>query len=64
MDLLRTCRKRGVRLLAAGLQHQPLDILKRCGWVELLGDDHMFDTLALALDHALRTCATTSGEAA
>ena len=53
MELLRTCRKRDVTLLAAGLQHQPLDILQRCGWVELLGEDHMFATLAQAMDRAI-----------
>jgi SulP family sulfate permease len=64
MDLLRTCRKRNVTLLAAGLQHQPLDILQRCGWVEGLGEDHMFATLAQALDHAIAPTSASAGQEA
>ena len=54
-NLLRTCRKRGVTLLVAGLQHQPEDILQRCGWVAMLGEAQRFDTLAQAMAHALET---------
>ncbi len=50
--LHRTCTKHGVRLIAAGLQHQPLDILERCGWTRALGDDAHHATLAEALQSA------------
>ncbi len=50
--LARTCRKRGIRLVAAGLQHQPQDILKRCGWMHTLGADSAHHTLSDALHAA------------
>ncbi len=36
LDLARGCRKRGVRLILCGLQHQPLDIARRSGLLEQL----------------------------
>jgi len=36
MDLARSCRKRGVRLVLCGLAHQPLDIVRRIGLLEQL----------------------------
>lgn len=34
MDLARSCRRRGVRLILCGLAHQPLDIVRRIGLLE------------------------------
>jgi SulP family sulfate permease len=31
LDLLRSCRQHGTRLIVCGLRHQPLDIAQRCG---------------------------------
>lgn len=50
--LHRTCSKHRVRLLVAGLQHQPLDILQRCGFARALGPDARYATLAEALQAA------------
>jgi len=36
LDLLHACRKSGTRLILCGLQHQPLDIARRCHLLEQL----------------------------
>jgi SulP family sulfate permease len=36
MNLIRTCHKRGVRLIVCGLDHQPLDMARRCGLTEAI----------------------------
>ncbi len=55
-NLVKACRKRGVRLVVAGLMHQPLDIATRTGllalFVERSADDVQPD-VARALDTAL-----------
>ena len=38
LNLSRTCRKKGVRLVVSGLMQQPLDIARRCGLLELWQD--------------------------
>ena len=50
MDLARLCRKAGVRLLLCGLNHQPLDIARRCGLLALLEPDG----IAIDLDAAFK----------
>jgi len=45
-DLARTCTKQGVHLIVCGLVHQPLDIARRSGFLELLGQDNLFPDLA------------------
>ena len=54
MDLVRTCHKRGVRLIVCGLAFQPLDILTRCGVVGALGPANQSPDLASALRLALQ----------
>lgn len=46
LDLARTCGKAQVRLLLCGLQHQPLDIARRCGLLTLLPAQDVQDNLA------------------
>ncbi len=56
-NLLRTCRKRQVRLVVCGLMHQPLDIARRSGWLERLqagSHTHLADDLAQGLALAQR----------
>jgi len=55
MDLVYSCEKRRVRLMVCGLNFQPHDILKRCGFVNRLGPNNQFATLALALAEATRS---------
>ena len=52
MDLARTCQKKGVRLIVCGLMHQPLDIARRSGLLDLLPGPLEPD-LARGLDTAL-----------
>ena len=49
IDLLRTCKKQQVRLIACGLKFQPLDILQRCGLITSLATDGLHNTLAEAI---------------
>jgi SulP family sulfate permease len=50
--LLAACRKQGVRLIVAGLTSQPLDITRRTGLLQKLGDDSL-PNLYVAIDAAL-----------
>jgi SulP family sulfate permease len=54
MDLLRSCQKQHICLIACGLAFQPRDILQRCGLLDQLGPSQQFDTLAQAV------CAATT----
>lgn len=47
--LARRCSGAGVRLLLCGLNHQPLDIARRCGLLDVLGNDAQHPDLASAL---------------
>jgi len=53
MSLERSCRKHGVRLIACGLAHQPLDMLRRCGFTDTLGEANQCPDLASGLAAAL-----------
>ncbi len=52
-DLARACRKNGVRLIISGLMHQPLDIAKRCGFVQAVGAEALFAELAQGMAAAV-----------
>ena len=55
--LLHVCRERGVRLLVSGLMGQPLDIARRTGWLQRLGEQRATDVqpdVASAIDAAVR----------
>lgn len=52
-DLAGACRRRGVRLLVCGLNHQPLDIMNRVGFTGSLGEDNLCPDLATGLAMAL-----------
>ncbi|MDZ7891436.1 MAG: SulP family inorganic anion transporter [Rhodoferax sp.] len=58
-NLLLTCRKRQVRLIACGLAFQPRDILQRCGVVDALGSDNLIPHLAQAIELAVRDVQST-----
>ena len=49
MALERTCRKRGIRLVICGLDHQPADMAGRCGLVAALPADAFHPDLARAV---------------
>ena len=52
-DLARSCAKNKVRLIICGLSHQPLDIAQRCGFVALVGEDHLYPDLPTGVAGAL-----------
>ena len=53
IDLARTCKKNGVRLLLSGLNHQPLDIAKRSGLLTLIAPEDLQPNLQSGLVAAL-----------
>ena len=53
LSLARACRKKQVRLIVCGLEHQPLDIAKRSGLVEALSDTDLAQDLIHGLGLAL-----------
>ena len=53
MNLTRTCRKRGVRLIVCGLDHQPLDMARRCGLTEAIPPADLHPDLAAGLAAAV-----------
>jgi SulP family sulfate permease len=53
MALARNCRKKQVRLVLCGLDHQPLEMLQRCGLVPQLPEHDLRPDLAQGLASAL-----------
>ncbi|GAB3503593.1 sulfate permease [Curvibacter fontanus] len=53
MDLAHGCQRRGVRLILCGLAHQPLDIARRSGLLELLPAQDICPDLATGLAAAI-----------
>ena len=53
MALARTCRKKQVRLIVCGLEHQPLEMMQRCGLVQQLSEHNLHPDLAQGLASAL-----------
>ncbi len=53
MNLARTCRKKGVRLIVCGLDHQPLDMARRSGLTEALPAQDQHPDLAAGLAAAV-----------
>jgi SulP family sulfate permease len=49
MDLVRVCKKQNVRLIVCGLQHQPQDILQRCGILDAIPSGDCPPDLPLAI---------------
>ena len=62
MALAGRCSGAGVRLLLCGLNHQPMDIARRCGLLDLLGAEAQHPDMALALA-ALGTAGSETQEA-
>jgi SulP family sulfate permease len=54
-NLVQTCRKKNVHLVVCGLQHQPLDIARRSGWLGRL-DIGPEPDLSAGIDRALGLC--------
>ena len=52
LALARTCARRQVRLVLCGLSHQPLDMARRCGLVQMLPVEQLADDLAQGLQFA------------
>jgi SulP family sulfate permease len=52
-DLARSCAKQGVQLVLCGLAHQPLDIAKRSGLLNAVGEDRLFADLVSGLAAAV-----------
>jgi SulP family sulfate permease len=48
-NLIKTCRKKHVKLVISGLLHQPLEMMHRAGLVELLHADHIYEDFAHAM---------------
>jgi len=48
-DLARACSKNRVRLVICGLMHQPLDIARRCGFVDAVGPQNIHADVATAI---------------
>ena len=53
LALMRTCKKKKVRLILSGLDHQPLDMAKRCGLLPALPDTDLATDLSHGLALAL-----------
>jgi SulP family sulfate permease len=53
IDLVRTCRKHQIRLVLCGLNHQPLDISRRSGLLELFEPADLQPDLASGILAAL-----------
>ena len=64
MALARTCRKKQVRLIICGLEHQPLEMMQRCGLVEQLSAHDLLPDLAQGVASALDQCALDNGSVA
>ncbi len=60
-DLARACTRNEVQLVVCGLMHQPLDIARRCGFVDMLGAQHIHPDLGAGIAAILAhtTTATT-----
>ena len=56
-DLIHACRKAGVRLVLCGLNHQPLDIARRTGLIELAQAGNLQPDLASAIRAAAAAAA-------
>lgn len=57
-DLAHACRKNGVRLVVCGLNYQPHDIAQRCGFVALVGIEHIYPKLYTAMTTVLAQAKT------
>ena len=53
MELVRSCKKNRVRLILCGLNHQPLDIARRSGLLDLFAPADMQDDLICGITSAL-----------
>jgi SulP family sulfate permease len=53
MALARTCRKKQVRLILSGVDHQPLEMMQRCGLLAQLPEHDLRPDLGQGLAAAL-----------
>ncbi len=52
LDLARACHKAQVRLLLCGLRHQPIDIARRCGLLNMVSEHDLHPTLTAGVQAA------------
>ncbi|WP_428897021.1 SulP family inorganic anion transporter [Parelusimicrobium proximum] len=50
--IFKRCQKSGITLLFAGVQKQPMEVMKKYGFVNAVGIQHFFGTKRAALRHA------------
>ena len=55
LELDRCCKMQGVRLIVCGLDHQPLDIARRSGFLELLLQDCVFSDIRQGIEVAIQS---------
>ncbi len=54
LELDRCCKMQGIRLIVCGLDHQPLDIARRSGFLELLPQDCVFSDIRQGIEAAIQ----------
>ena len=61
IDLAKSCKKSGIRLVLTGLANQPKDICQRCGLVRLLGESDVLPDVRAGLTSAGYTLERSAG---
>ena len=51
-DLVDTCEKKGITILFSHVNEQPMKVMKKAGFIELVGKEHFCPNIAAALKHA------------
>ena len=51
-DLVDTCEKKGITIVFSHVNEQPMKVMKKAGFIELVGKEHFCPNIAVALKHA------------
>ena len=51
-DLVDTCEKKGITIVFSHVNEQPMKVMKKAGFIELVGKEHFCPNIAAALKHA------------
>lgn len=51
-DLVDTCEKKGITIVFSHVNEQPMKVMKKAGFIELVGKEHFCPNIASALKHA------------
>ena len=51
-DLVDTCEKKGITIVFSHVNEQPMKVMKKAGFIELVGKEHFCPNIAAALNHA------------